>query len=470
MALLTHGFDVGGGVPTVTVWLREALTARGYTVDIHDLATSHHDPASRRLTRPHSWTRASLRRPRPDPTLVNPLGRQRGRAGVRALPGPRVELTRTLRGYDLLQVVAGGPAWAMAASRTGVPIVIQVASLAAVERAAGRSATDVPTGLWRRTMTGITTNVERRALRGAHAVLVENAWMLDRVRQLGQPRVILAPPGVDTTRFTPHPTGRSLAGPLLSVARLSDPRKGIDRTIRAYAEVTRQVPLGPDLVLAGRGPLPTGLATLIADLGLTGRILVRADVDRDELLGLYRQASVFIQTSHEEGLGLAVLEAMACGLPVVATDTERAGTRETDRHRGHRLAGARRRQRRVHSGRSCPGHPPRPRLSVRTGGAPPLPFALFDGGHARAVRQHVRHPVRYRADRDTRPLRSALRRLIVRLTHLAPRPLSQMGRDRTASTDAGAQCSPIHGRRLRRDLPARALGRRGVPLRLGFTG
>ena len=51
------------------------------------------------------------------------------------------------------------------------------------------------------------------------------------------------------------------------------------------------------------------------------------DISDSELPGLYRGASVYLQTSYEEGLGMSVLEAMACGVPVVSTET--AGTKET---------------------------------------------------------------------------------------------------------------------------------------------
>jgi glycosyltransferase involved in cell wall biosynthesis len=73
--------------------------------------------------------------------------------------------------------------------------------------------------------------------------------------------------------------------------------------------------------------LVPAVCELIGDLRLADRVDVRSDVADADLVRLYQEASVFLQTSHEEGLGLSVLEAMACGLPVVATDT--AGSRET---------------------------------------------------------------------------------------------------------------------------------------------
>jgi glycosyltransferase involved in cell wall biosynthesis len=111
------------------------------------------------------------------------------------------------------------------------------------------------------------------------------------------------------------------------VCRLGDPRKGLDRLILAYAILCAEPEPAPRLVLAGKGRLLPATHELIEDLKLTQRIDVRPDVSDKDLVDLYQSASVFVQTSHEEGLGLSVLEAMACGLPVVATDT--AGSRET---------------------------------------------------------------------------------------------------------------------------------------------
>jgi glycosyltransferase involved in cell wall biosynthesis len=111
------------------------------------------------------------------------------------------------------------------------------------------------------------------------------------------------------------------------VCRLGDPRKGLDRLIRAYALLCAESEPVPRLLLAGKGQLLPVNHELIEDLGLTKKIDVRTEVADNDLVELYQSASVFVQTSHEEGLGMSVLEAMACGLPVVATDT--AGSRET---------------------------------------------------------------------------------------------------------------------------------------------
>jgi glycosyltransferase involved in cell wall biosynthesis len=150
-------------------------------------------------------------------------------------------------------------------------------------------------------------------------VLVENEAMVAAATEAGQRNVVKAPPGVDTTRFLPAFDGWRKDGHLLSVCRLGDPRKGLDRLIRAYAVLCREAEPAPRLVIAGKGRLLPAHRELIEDLKLTQKIDVRTDVSEKALVELYQKASVFVQTSHEEGLGLSVLEAMACGLPVVTT-------------------------------------------------------------------------------------------------------------------------------------------------------
>jgi glycosyltransferase involved in cell wall biosynthesis len=147
------------------------------------------------------------------------------------------------------------------------------------------------------------------------------------VRAIGQHAVAKAPPGVDVERFGPPAEGWRRDGYLLSVCRLGDQRKGIGRLIRAHAALRRLVTPVPMLVIAGKGRLAPEEMELIGCLGLSGSIDVRSDVADRDLPDLYRGASVFLQTSFEEGLGLSVLEAMASGLPVVATET--AGSCET---------------------------------------------------------------------------------------------------------------------------------------------
>jgi glycosyltransferase involved in cell wall biosynthesis len=329
IALVTHGFTVGGGVPAVARWLSHHLRETGeYEVDIHDLATSRRDPESRRVVRPRSWVARSLR--------GNPGEGPVEHWGANAVElefmryRPRRELSKALRGYDLVQVVAGGPAWANVVAGPGRPVILQVATVARWERQSQIAAQRVVARGYRQAMTHLTTALERRALTQVDAVLVENEEMLELVRSVGQPHVSKAPPGVDTEAFTPDPRGWRREGHLLSVCRLGDPRKGLERAILAYAQIVEADAWAPELILAGRGRITDGVVDLIRGLGLGGRVSIRSDVGVPELVELYRGASVFLQTSYEEGLGLSVLEAMACGLPIVATRT--AGSTETVAH------------------------------------------------------------------------------------------------------------------------------------------
>jgi glycosyltransferase involved in cell wall biosynthesis len=176
-------------------------------------------------------------------------------------------------------------------------------------------------------MTALVEGIERKALRSADAVIAMNQQLRDEAAPYAGGPTTFAAPGVDVKRFHPHPHGRQRQGPLLSVCRLGDPRKGLARLIEAYSIAVKQTKAVPRLVLAGKGELPPSVIELIAQLGLEDRVEVLRDVPQEELPDLYQGASVFLQASYEEGFGLSVAEAMASGLPVICTDT--AGSRET---------------------------------------------------------------------------------------------------------------------------------------------
>jgi len=95
-------------------------------------------------------------------------------------------------------------------------------------------------------------------------------------------------------------------------------RKRIDALLAICAAL---VPRVPDLRLIRVGGAFTGAQQrMVDDLGLTGRISVVDFLDERTLAAMYRRAALVLQPSEREGFGLPLLEALACGTPVVASD------------------------------------------------------------------------------------------------------------------------------------------------------
>jgi glycosyltransferase involved in cell wall biosynthesis len=128
-----------------------------------------------------------------------------------------------------------------------------------------------------------------------------------------QQRVTTIWNGIDVTRFAysgPNPTG-----PAVIVARVS-PEKDIESLLRATALVVREKPAFR-LEIAGDGPCRQPLMQLARELGLNNNVTFLGHVkDIPELL---TRCSFFVLSSQTEGVSLTLLEAMARGLPVVAT-------------------------------------------------------------------------------------------------------------------------------------------------------
>ena len=127
-----------------------------------------------------------------------------------------------------------------------------------------------------------------------------------------EPRVLSARERAETRRELGVPDGAPL---LISVGRLV-PQKALSDLLRAFAQLPDH-PVAPQLRIAGRGRLEASLAREIEQLGLGGRarlLGLRSDVPR-----LLAASDLYVSSSHWEGLPISILEAMAAGLPVVAT-------------------------------------------------------------------------------------------------------------------------------------------------------
>lgn len=127
--------------------------------------------------------------------------------------------------------------------------------------------------------------------------------------------------GVDPQRFSPStaPVDAPPARPLrlLTVGRL-DPVKGFPVLLRAVAELVAEG-RSVELRVVGQGPMRERLLASAAELGLPGERIFVGARNEAEVVEELKQADVFVMSSFNEGLPVVLMEAMACGLPVVTT-------------------------------------------------------------------------------------------------------------------------------------------------------
>lgn len=119
--------------------------------------------------------------------------------------------------------------------------------------------------------------------------------------------------GIDTDVFTPSPV-REDRPPAIYVLSALIPRKRIDLAIRASQQLMHDV--DHELHIIGDGPLRSELSRLASD---TPHITFHGQVDRSRVLEALRSADLLVLPSRAEAAGLVLLEAQACGVPVVVT-------------------------------------------------------------------------------------------------------------------------------------------------------
>ncbi len=163
--------------------------------------------------------------------------------------------------------------------------------------------------------------IHRMVLRMADHVLVNSEVVAKRVKlhyAVLARRLVVVPNGVDLARFSPPPTPPRRSSGLVTVGTLANlrPEKGLVDFAQAAVLVRERCAEGRFLVW-GDGPLRSDLEMLIHRLGLAEAVALRGSTAAPE--AALRELDIFVLPSLSEASSNALLEAMATGLPVVAT-------------------------------------------------------------------------------------------------------------------------------------------------------
>ena len=135
---------------------------------------------------------------------------------------------------------------------------------------------------------------------------------------LNPQKIIVVGNGVDEETFIPFNKDRSSEKYVLYTGNLHA-RKGIFDLLQCaeyVCRINRQV----RFVVVGKGPFSRELDKQICKKGMQNKFIRLGHVGRSELIRLYQNSTVHVVPSHYEGLPTVLLEAMSCGIPVVATD------------------------------------------------------------------------------------------------------------------------------------------------------
>lgn len=160
-------------------------------------------------------------------------------------------------------------------------------------------------------------------LRSADYLLSTSHAMAAYMKRFTSKEAIITPFGVDTKLFSP--SGNTIEKNYFSIGFVKSlsPIYGPDDVIDAFILFQKENPQShARLTITGKGPDEQRLKEKVSSLGLSDKITFTGYIPNSELPEFFRIFDVALFMSHQESFGVAAVEAMACGIPVVATATD----------------------------------------------------------------------------------------------------------------------------------------------------
>jgi len=160
---------------------------------------------------------------------------------------------------------------------------------------------------------------ERLIFNRANKVLVLSKYTKDLILKkyrIDESKIVIVPFPIDTKVFTVNRIRHSGIR-ILFVGRINDPRKNVAMLMQAFSNILSG---GHDVELWLVGEELSGsLRSLALSLGILDKVKCFGIVDGDDIVKFYHDCDIFALPSFQEGFGIAILEAMSCGLSVVLT-------------------------------------------------------------------------------------------------------------------------------------------------------
>jgi glycosyltransferase involved in cell wall biosynthesis len=169
------------------------------------------------------------------------------------------------------------------------------------------------------TLRGINTFTDKKIranLDSALALIAISPRQVKDAKGLTNKKISLIPHGIDESFFTENTKSRPVSLPLklITVSRLIK-LKNIDMVIRALASFKHDFVFD----IYGDGPEKDNLEKLIKELGLQDKVSLKGFINNDKLPSVFQKYSLFVMPSFPETLGRVYFEAMASGLPIIAS-------------------------------------------------------------------------------------------------------------------------------------------------------
>ena len=138
--------------------------------------------------------------------------------------------------------------------------------------------------------------------------------------KVDEERITVIPNGIDIETFKPSLKSKPFEYNIVTTASSDIPLKGLRNLILALPRVIKEFP-NTSLTVIGKSPKKSKLYKLIDDLDLEDRISFRSGIDEEEIVDIYHNSDIAVIPSLYEGFGFGAGEAMACGVPLISTDS-----------------------------------------------------------------------------------------------------------------------------------------------------